>query len=166
MILVVSCAHWILRFARRLGNLHVSHALLVEQGETKMSFEEGFDLTQEPKNVFVSFLIYNMKQIEFQIFFSSHSSSAIRSLRGLIGSLSKEAQKKLKKEYDKLREWDQTGRCTRLDLENVYNTVCAFLHTTYLAEVSRGIIPASTLPSEGPRPKAKKYKKTLPDGVP
>ena len=96
---------------------------------------DGFDLTQEPKKVFVNFLIFNMKMIETQIYFSGTVSAAVRSLRGLIGSLSEKSQKTLKPQLQKLTEFSNNGRFTSSDIETIYQVVCAYLHKTYLKDV-------------------------------
>ena len=127
--------------------------------------ESPADFTGEPRKVFVNFLIFNLKQIEAQIFFGGSATSAIKSLRGLIGSLDKKSQKRLKDEYDMLIKFENNGTSVRTDIEDAYRKVCAFLHDTYLSEVSRGIIPASTLPSAKPKPTAKQYKRTLSEDV-
>jgi len=127
--------------------------------------ESPGDFTGEPRKVFVNFLIFNLKQIEAQIFFGGAATTAIKSLRGLIGSLDKKSQKALTKPYNKLLKFDNNGTCGRKEIEDVYREICAFLHDTYLSEVSRGIIPASTLPSAKPKPTTKKYDRTLSDEV-
>jgi hypothetical protein len=123
--------------------------------------DNGFDLTQEPKKVFVNLIIWNMKIIETQIYFSGIVSAAVRSLRGLIGSLSENSQKKLESQLKQLKDFSDNGRFTSGDIEEIYQQVSAYLHKTYLAEVNRGIIPSATLNLTAPNPKAKKYPKTL-----
>jgi len=78
--------------------------------------ESPEDFTAEPKKVFVNFLIFNLKQIEWQIYFDGTATSAIKSLRGLIGSLDEKSQKKLEKEYAKLVKFNKLGSL----LERVY----------------------------------------------
>ena len=96
--------------------------------------ESPADFTGEPRKVFVNFLIFNLKQIEAQIFFGGSATSAIKSLRGLIGSLDKKSQKKLEKEYSLLIKFENNGTSVRTDIEEVYRKVCAFLHENYLKE--------------------------------
>ncbi len=96
---------------------------------------QPFDFDQEPRKVFINFLIYNMKQIEFQIFFTRKLSPAVKSLRGLIGSLDAKSQKTLKRLYESLVRFDATGNFQRSDVEHIYNEVCAYLHKTYLKEM-------------------------------
>jgi len=96
--------------------------------------ESPGDFTGEPRKVFVNFLIFNLKQIEAQIFFGGAATTAIKSLRGLIGSLDKKSQKKLEKQYAKLVKFDNNGTCGRNEIEDVYRKVCAYLHEKYLKE--------------------------------
>ena len=107
----------------------------MEESEQMNLDNDGFDLTQEPKKVFVNFILFNMKIIETQIYFSGTVSAAVTSLRGLIGSLNQQSQKKLKPELEKLKEYASNGRFTRLDIETIYQDVSAYLHKTYLKEV-------------------------------
>lgn len=99
-----------------------------------MSFKENFDLTQETKKVFANFLIFNMKQIEFQIFFSRDVAAAIRSMRGLIGSLDEKGHKKLDSQLKRLEEFDAGRGCSRLEIEQIYREICAYLHKAFLRE--------------------------------
>jgi len=96
--------------------------------------EHPEDFTGEPKKVFVNFLIFNLKQIEWQIFFGRTATSAIISMQGLIGSLDEKSQKKLEKEYNQLVEFENNGNCGRTEIKNIYRKVCAYLHEAYLKE--------------------------------
>jgi len=99
--------------------------------------ESPEDFTGEPRKVFVNFLIYNLKQIEWQIFFEGSATSAIKSLQGLIGSLDEKSQKKLEEEYNQLIKFEATGMCGRAEIKEIYRKVCAYLHETYLEELYR-----------------------------
>jgi len=107
--------------------------------------ESPADFTGEPRKVFVNFLIFNLKQIEAQIFFGGSASSAIISLQGLIGSLDEKSQKKLEEEYNQLRKFESTGTCGRAEIINIYRKVCAYLHETYLEELHRRRLEAKDL---------------------
>ena len=97
---------------------------------------EDFDLNQEPRKVFVNFLIYNIKEIEGQLFFGGRTSLAIRGLRGLISSLDEKSQKALEKHYNKLMGYESNILMleSKTDLEKIYREVSAFLHNSYLKE--------------------------------
>ena len=96
---------------------------------------EDFDLTQEPRKVFVNFLIFNMKLIEQKIFFDGEATSAIRPLRGLIKSLDSKSQKRLKPQLDRLLRYERDIRlCSREEIEHTYGEVSTYLHATYLKE--------------------------------
>ena len=97
---------------------------------------EDFDLNQEPRKVFVNFLIYNIKEIEGQLFFGGRTSLAIRGLRGLISSLDGKSKKTLKKHYDKLIGYE-TNILTlnsKTELETIFQEVLTYLHENYLKE--------------------------------
>ena len=96
--------------------------------------ESPGDFTGEPRKVFVNFLIFNLKQIEAQIFFGGAATAAIKSLRGLIGSLDKKSQKALAEQYKQLIKFDNNGTCGRTEIEDVYRQVCVYLHKEYLKE--------------------------------
>ena len=97
---------------------------------------EDFDLNQEPRKVFVNFLIYNIKEIEWQLFFGGRTSLAIRGLRGLISSLDGKSKQTLKKHYDKLIGYE-TNILTlnsKTELETIFQEVLTYLHENYLKE--------------------------------
>jgi len=108
--------------------------------------ESPADFTGEPRKVFVNFLIFNLKQIEAQIFFGGPATAAIKSLRGLIGSLDEKSQKKLEQEYNQLIKFDNNGTCGRTEIEDVYRKVCMYLHKEYLKE---GYYAKPLRPSKG-----------------
>jgi len=107
--------------------------------------ESPEDFTGEPRKVFVNFLIFNLKQIEWQIFFGGTATSAIKSLQGLIGSLDGKSQKKLEEEYNQLIKFENNGTCGRNEIINIYRKVCAYLHETYLEELHRRRLEAKDL---------------------
>lgn len=104
-----------------------------------MSLEESrrtmINLSQEPKKILCNFLIFTMKQIQSQIFFEGTVTAAVTSLRGLIKSLDDKSHEALKTELDKLTKFAENGRFTRMDVEELYQSVCAYLHQTYLREI-------------------------------
>jgi len=107
--------------------------------------ENPADFTGEPKKVFVNFLIFNMKQIEAQIFFGGSARAAIISLQGLIGSLDEKSQKKLVDEYSQLTKFENNGTASKTEIKGIYNKVCAYLHETYLEELHRRRLEAKDL---------------------
>lgn len=124
------------------------------------------DFSGEPRNVFVSFLIWNIKSIEDRIYFYSKVSTAIVPLMGLIDSLDKKSKETLKEQYDQLKAMKE-GRAKLHNggVEEIYRAVLTYLHRTYLSEVTRGIFPSSKLKTTKATPKPKQYDKTLPDGL-
>ena len=97
---------------------------------------EDFDLNQEPRKVFVNFLIYNIKEIEWQLFFGGRTSLAIRGLRGLISSLDGKSKAKLKQHYDKLIGYESNLLTlnSKTELETIFQEVLTYLHENYLKE--------------------------------
>ena len=131
-----------------------------------MSFGEDFGFDQEPRKMFVSFLIWNINQVEQRLYLFPNTVKAIYALEGLISSLDAKSQKTLEPQLKQLESFHTNfNLCSRTKLKQIYQEVLRYLHRTYLSEVTRGIIPASTLPPTTPKPKAKQYKKTLPDDV-
>ena len=92
------------------------------------------DFSGEPRKVFVNFLIFNLKHIEFQLFFGGSPKAAIKSLRGLICSLDGESQKKLDEQLKELIKFDDNKLAFRNDIEKIYRNICAYLHKEYLTE--------------------------------
>jgi len=100
-----------------------------------MSYED-MDLTQEPRKVFVNFLILNINQVEQMLYFSRSFISAVRPLRGLIGSLNTQSQEKLEPQLKQLQSFEANiNLCSRETLEQIYREVLRFLHATYLKEI-------------------------------
>ena len=105
------------------------------EGGDCMSFE-GMDLTQEPRKVFVNFLILNINQVEQKIFFSRNHIQAIRPLQGLISSLDSKSQENLKEQLEQLNSFEMNvNLCTRDVITKIYREVLKYLHATYLKEV-------------------------------
>jgi len=101
-----------------------------------MSSDDDFALNQEPKKMFCSFLIYNIKEIEWQLFFGGRTSLAIRGLRGLISSLDGKSKTKLKEHYDKLIGYESNLLTlnSKTELETIFQEVLTYLHENYLKE--------------------------------
>lgn len=94
--------------------------------------EFSIDYSQDPRKVFVNFLLWNIKEIEGQIYFSSgRSRQATRLLTGLIDSLDQNSKEKLKDQYERLTlmKAPLPG-----DLEQLYRDIMTYLHQTYLQE--------------------------------
>jgi len=95
------------------------------------------DFNQEPRKVFINFLIWNIKEIETQLFYGGRTSHAIRLLQGLISSLDQKSQKALETQFDKLLGYESNilTLSSRTELVTIYKATLAFLHETYLKEV-------------------------------
>jgi len=94
------------------------------------------DFLGEPRKVFINFLIWNLKEIETQLFFGGRASQAVSRLRGLITSLDPESKKKLEPQLKKLQQFDAGTPYYKADVETLFNEVCSHLHASYLKEVS------------------------------
>jgi len=80
----------------------------------------------------------------------------------LIETLDSKSQKKLEKEYATLKALEKRpAQATREDIHEIYGAILKYLHFTYLSEVTKGIIPASTLKPTVKVPEVKKYGKVL-----
>ena len=98
--------------------------------------ERPEDFTGEPKNVFVNFLIWNLKNISTFLFYNRQFAMAIGPLMETIASLDSESQKKLESQYKALENfWLGKKPYEPMDLETIYREVVAYLHETYLREV-------------------------------
>jgi len=100
-----------------------------------MSYENP-GIFQEPKKVFVNFLILKINEIEERIFLLSRPLSAIEPLQGLINSLSAESMKELHQQYEDLESFEANVKlCSSAKIKQIYRDVLAFLHATYLKEM-------------------------------
>jgi len=95
------------------------------------------DFNQEPRKVFINFLIWNIKEIETHLFYGGKMSHAIRLLQGLISSLDQKSQKALETQFGKLIGYESNllTLSDRTELVTNYRDVLAYLHETYLKEV-------------------------------
>lgn len=97
--------------------------------------EKPEDFIGEPKNVFVNFLIWNLKNISTFLFYNRQFSKAIGPLMETIASLDDKSQKKLKNQYKQLEAfWVGENKPTSMELETIYREVVAYLHKTYLKQ--------------------------------
>jgi len=93
------------------------------------------DFVGEPRKVFINYLIWQLKQIEWRIYYERRSSLAIRPMRGLIASLSKESKKSLEGEYKQLQSFEaNVNLASREVVEQIFWSVNNFLQDTYLKE--------------------------------
>lgn len=100
-------------------------------------FEKEFsiDFSQDPRKVFVNFLIWNIKGIEIELYYpGGRSWVAVKKIVGLIDCLDGGSKEKLKEQYDKLTSMKSVGRG---NLEQIYRDIMTYLHQTYLQEFIR-----------------------------
>ena len=93
------------------------------------------DFLGEPRKVFINFLIWNLKEIETQLFFGGRASQAVSRLRGLISVLDVKSQQQLEPQLKKLLEFDGGKPYYKTDVEIIFREVTAYLHETYLKEL-------------------------------
>ena len=99
-----------------------------------MSFGEDLGFDQEPRKMFISFLILNLNQI-FQKISARNHTLAIRPLRILIASLDRGSKKKLEQQHKQLKSFEANiNLCSREKLEQIYEDTLNYLHDTYLVE--------------------------------
>ena len=92
----------------------------------------------EPKNVFVNSLILVSRQIEYSLYFEqANVTQVLPQLQGLIDMLDKKSQKELKNITDKITNYrfNTSQIKTRIEIEQLYSQITAYLHETYLKEV-------------------------------
>ena len=96
---------------------------------------QPLDFNQEPRKVFVNYLIWTAKIIETKLFMTGEACSVIRLLKGLITKLDRKSQQTLKPQLAKLVDFeDDVYSLTLEDLDRIFSEVMAFLHETYLKE--------------------------------
>ena len=104
-----------------------------------MNDEFKIDYTAEPRKVFVNFLIWNIKQIETDVFQNRNRTPSVLSpLIGLISSLDEKSKKTLDPQNKRLLAMRRdTYEFSLAETEKIYGEILAYLHSTYLSEVSR-----------------------------
>lgn len=113
------------------------------------------DFSQEPKKVFLSFLIKQMSEAQFYIFVANgQKPKGLEILDGVISSLNETSQNSLKDDHDLIRRGSMTGG-PKIDAREMYQKISKFLAKTYLEECQFGIIPTSTLKPEEDAPTEK-----------
>ena len=97
---------------------------------------EPVDFNQEPKKVFVNWLIWTGKIVEEQLYMGGKISLAVRAMRGLIAKLDKKSKEKLKPQLDRLMEIESNMLTlnSRTDLEQLFSDILSYLHNVYLKE--------------------------------
>lgn len=114
------------------------------------------DFTQEPRKVFLSFLIDRLKVANWFIFVMTipNDMAGLNVLDGIISSLNEDSQKALKDDWDKIRAASKVGGA-KVDARAMYANVSKFLAKTYLEECQFGIIPTSALKGDSKAPDKK-----------
>ena len=98
--------------------------------------ETTTDFVGDPRKVFINYLIFLIKEIEYRIYLCSKVSTAIVPLMGLIDSLDETSKDKLKTQYEQLKGMKEGKvRIQNGVVEELYRMVLTYLHGTYLAEV-------------------------------
>ena len=97
---------------------------------------EPVDFNQEPRKVFVNYLIWTSKIVEESLFMGGKTSMAVRAMRGLINKLDEKSKEKLKPQLDRLLEIEQNVLTlnSKTELEEIFSTILSYLHNTYLKE--------------------------------
>lgn len=97
---------------------------------------EPVDFNQEPKKVFVNWLIWTGKIVEESLFMGGKTSTAVRAMRGLIAKLDQKSKAKLKPQLDRLLAIEQNVLTlnSKTELENIFSVIISYLHDTYLKE--------------------------------
>lgn len=113
------------------------------------------DITQEPRKVFLSFLIDRLKVANFFIFvqLTPNEAAGLNVLDGIIASLNEDSQKKLADDWDQIRQ-GAYGKL-RVNARELYGKVSAYLAKTYLEECQFGVVPTSALKSDKKAPDKK-----------
>jgi hypothetical protein len=100
--------------------------------------KETLTFDQDPRKVFINFLIYQLNYTVSGIY--SYTARlqrrSIRPLMGLIASLDERSKQALKDKYEELVRFDRTGNWTLGGLQEIYDNVLSYLHRTYLSEIS------------------------------
>lgn len=115
----------------------------------------SIDFSQEPKKVFLSFLIKQLSEAQFYIFVAlGQQPKGLEILDGVISSLNEQSQKALSKEHQLIRSASLSGgpKCCAKEM---YSVISQFLAKTYLEECSFGVIPTSALKVEQEAPDEK-----------
>jgi len=116
---------------------------------------ESIDYSQEPKKIFVAFLIKYMSLANYYIFvLVGQQSKGLEILDGVISSLGEGHQESLKELHGKVRRGSMQGG-PRVDAREVYQELSRYLARTYYEECNIGIIPTSTLKTDQEAPNEK-----------
>lgn len=97
---------------------------------------QPLDFNQEPRKVFVNWLIWTGKVVEEQLYMGGKTSLAVRGMRALINKLDEKSKEKLKPQLDRLLEIESNvlSLNSRIDLEQIFSEILSYLHNTYLKE--------------------------------
>lgn len=113
------------------------------------------EYSKEPRQFFLNLLIARFFFIEDMIAETGYNPDIKRRMVALILSLDKESKNQLKKLLERL-ESNREGK----NLE-MFDELSSFLHKTYFSELSLGIVPAASLPSEHVKPSKEKFSPEL-----
>lgn len=118
--------------------------------------QETLDFTQEPKKVFLGFLIDRMKVANYFIFIAGQDARGWDILDGVIKSLNEDCQKHLTKQTEAL-EGAMYNRqsCTSQRTRKIYAEIYMFLTKTYFEECNFTTVPTAALkgPTDAPTKK-------------
>ena len=113
------------------------------------------DYSIEPKKQLLNLLTITLFNIRMVIYHEHDYPTGLNELKGLIDILDEQSQKTLKKQRERIVELLH-GSYQREQIEEVVQQVSIYLHKTYLQEMTTGLIPTSTLPTDGKTPEKKK----------
>lgn len=114
---------------------------------------ESVDFTQEPKKVFLSFLIKQLSLAHYFIYVTVDEARGLNVLDGLIDSLNEASKQALKDEHDQAREGSYSHK--RVNTRELYAKVATYLSKTYLEECNFSTIPTSSLKCDKEAPSEK-----------
>lgn len=114
---------------------------------------ETLDFSQEPKKIFLAFLIKQMSLANFYIYDCCDEARGLNVLDGIIDSLNEDHQKALVKQHDLIVRGAYGKQ--RVEVRRLYSEVYRYLAKTYLEECNFGTVPTSTLKIEHDAPNEK-----------
>lgn len=99
---------------------------------------QDFRLDQDPRKIFIAFLINQLNYITALLFSYSpiNQRKAIRPMIGLICGLDEKSKKSLETELNDLKTQDSQGEGDPKKEFDIYISLTNYLHRTYLKEVS------------------------------
>lgn len=115
------------------------------------------DFNQEPKKIFLAFLIDRLKVANYFIFIEGQDARGWDIMDGIIRSLNEAAQKALATQAEEIKRAIHSHKsCCSLRTREIYGEIATYLNSTYFEEGSFGsIVPTSALEGATPTPTGK-----------